>query len=154
MDPSFSLFLVVAVVVYGWWRWRHRDDPSADLAPYPQGLRQVDMVRVQCQHPQHHPGQVPAHRVHARNAGLDVQEMRYNGWGSDSRSTLCRFHNVAGNELSVLHVECGRRCGTVETVALDDVDVAIGTLRYHGWCNDGDLLLCPVCSGSRSRSWR
>lgn len=172
---SGALALVVAVVAFLVWRYRNSDqrpvppgqrpDDATPTAPAGQAatavapaaepeLREVDYVLARCGHLDHHPGHVPTASIHRKTAGMDTRDMRKNGWGSNERFTLCYSHNVTGAELRQVHLECDRGCGTRGILDAGDPDVGIGSLRYGGWRNHGDLLVCPYCAGTRSRRWR
>lgn len=167
-DPSGALVLVAGAAAYLVWRYRTRDerpepagrrpDDAATAAPSSPGpapeLREVDFVLARCGHPGHIPGHIPTAQIRRRSAGMDVRDMRKNGWGSTDRLTLCYSHNTLALGLGSVYVECDLGCGTRGDLDAGDPDVGIGDLRYRGWRNDGDLLVCPYCAGTRDRRWR
>lgn len=167
-DQSGALALVILLVAFVVWRFRTTDErpaptgvrPDDAAVPAPAApaaapeLREVDFVLARCGHHDHHPGHVPTAPIRKRTAGMDVRDMRKNGWGSNDRITLCYSHNLLGSQLRNVLFECDRGCGTRGDLDVGDVDVGIGDLRYRGWRNDGDLLVCPYCAGTRSRRWR
>jgi len=154
-DPNALFYVVAGVAVFVWW-YRNRDQaPVHDgTEATVDGLREIDFVRAACDDPQHHPDRIPTSPLRARHIDLDVRDMHLNGWGSTGHLLLCTIHNRGRYPLDVVHVRCGRGCGTHAELDADDARVGIGGLRNDGWCNDGDLPICPYCAGTRSRTWR
>lgn len=159
MSDSNALFYVVTGIAALVWWFRTRDEPptqttTATAAGAADDLRELDFVPATCDDAQHHPGRIPTSPVRARHADLDVRDMHLNGWGSTPHLLLCPVHNHGRYPLGIVHVRCGRGCGTHAELDADDARVGIGGLRNDGWCNDGDLPICPYCAGTRSRTWR
>jgi hypothetical protein len=158
-DSNALLYVVAGVALFVWW-YRTRDQSPAHAADSTAaaGLRELDFVPAACDDPQHHPDRIPTSPLRARHVGLDVRDMAINGWGATAHVLLCPIHNRGRYPLDVVHVRCGRGCGTHAELDTDHPEMGIGALRNNGWCNDrdlpGDLPVCPYCAGTRSRTWR
>lgn len=154
-DPN-ALILVAAAVAALVWRYRTRDQRPVPPGTVGEGveLRPLDFVLAACDHLDHHPGHAPTSPIRYRHAGMDVRDMHLNGWGSTPHMNLCQIHNQGRRHLDSVQVRCARGCGTRGELPAGDAAVGIGGLRNRGWCNDGDLPVCPYCAGTRSRRWR
>jgi hypothetical protein len=84
-------------------------------------------------------------------AGMNTLERQ--GWAGTAHTNLCPVHNGLGLALDTLHVVCETPgCGERATMRYRSMPTAFGRLRWDGWRNRGDHVICPYCAGTRRHS--